>query len=46
MKENLAKILNIKADDIGITCTTSEKVGFIGREEGIAVMATALLIRA
>lgn len=46
MKENLAKILKIKADDIGITCTTSEKVGFIGREEGIAVMATALLIRA
>ena len=30
MKENLAKILNIKTDDIGITCTTSEKVGFIG----------------
>ena len=41
---NLAKSLNINAEDIGITCTTTEKIGLIGREEGIAVQAFCSLI--
>lgn len=44
MKNKLSDILRISAKDIGIACTTSEKVGFIGREEGIAVSATCTLI--
>ena len=44
MKNVLSEILRISAKDIGITCTTSEKVGFIGREEGIAVSAICTLI--
>jgi len=43
MKENIAKTLSISPEMIGITCTTSEKVGFIGREEGIAVSAICSL---
>ncbi len=34
---NLAKALNIESSQIGITCTTLEGIGIVGREEGIAV---------
>lgn len=43
MRNNLANALGIAEEFIGITCTTSERVGFIGREEGIAVSATCSL---
>lgn len=39
--DNLASVLNITADKIGITATTLEGLGFVGREEGICVHATA-----
>lgn len=44
MKNKLSDVLRISAKDIGIACTTSEKIGLIGREEGIAVSATCTLI--
>ncbi|MBQ2717488.1 MAG: 2-C-methyl-D-erythritol 2,4-cyclodiphosphate synthase [Clostridia bacterium] len=36
---NLAKVINISTDRVGITATTMEKIGVVGREEGIAVSA-------
>lgn len=42
--ENLAKALNLSEDRVGITATTLEGLGFVGREEGICVNATATLI--
>jgi len=43
MKEILSKILSIDIDDINIKATTTEKLGFIGREEGIAAQSAVLL---
>lgn len=43
MKQVLAPILKIPADSISIKATTSEQLGFIGRQEGIAVLANALI---
>ena len=45
MKEKISKILDIGADRISIKATTTEKLGFVGREEGISVMAVATLVR-
>jgi 2-C-methyl-D-erythritol 2,4-cyclodiphosphate synthase len=41
MKIRIAEALNINFQHIGIKATTNELMGFIGREEGIAVMAVA-----
>lgn len=46
MKEKLAQTLQIDPNLIGIKATTNEKLGPVGREEGIAVYAVALLVRA
>lgn len=46
MKEALANVLNIPVSDISIKATTTEKLGFIGREEGIAAYANVLLFKA
>jgi len=43
MKEVLAKVMSIKLTDISIKATTTEKLGFIGREEGVAAYAVTLL---
>src|SRR6185369_15185695 len=43
MQKVIADILDISVDDISIKATTTEKMGFIGRGEGIAAYATALL---
>lgn len=43
MKETLAQVMNIDIDDISIKATTSEKLGFTGREEGISAYAVVLL---
>ena len=43
MEETLAKILNISVDDISIKATTTEKLGFEGREEGISVHSVVIL---
>lgn len=43
MQETIAKILNIGIDDISIKATTTEKMGFVGREEGVTAHAVVLL---
>ena len=44
MTTALAKMLGITSDRISIKATTNEQLGFIGREEGIAAIATASVI--
>jgi 2-C-methyl-D-erythritol 2,4-cyclodiphosphate synthase len=43
IKQTLAPIMNINANDLGIKATTNEKMGFVGREEGICAYAVALI---
>jgi 2-C-methyl-D-erythritol 2,4-cyclodiphosphate synthase len=43
MAKNLAADLNIAAEVVNIKATTTEKLGFVGRKEGLAAQATVLL---
>jgi 2-C-methyl-D-erythritol 2,4-cyclodiphosphate synthase len=43
MRNVIARILEISIDDISVKATTTEKLGFIGREEGIMAQAVVLL---
>jgi 2-C-methyl-D-erythritol 2,4-cyclodiphosphate synthase len=45
MRAIIAGILDIDPDNISIKATTTEKLGFIGREEGIMAQAVALLTK-
>ena len=45
MKDKIAKILDIGTERISIKATTTEKLGFVGREEGISVMAVVTVVR-
>lgn len=45
MQETLAGVMGIDADDVSIKATTTEKLGFTGREEGISAYATVLIER-
>ena len=43
MQETMAAVMGIDAEDISIKATTTEKLGFTGREEGISAYATVLI---
>ena len=43
MRKVIAGILDIREEDVSIKATTNEKMGFIGREEGLTAYATVLL---
>lgn len=45
MQQQIASIVEISVEDISIKATTTEYMGFIGREEGLAAFATVLLMK-
>lgn len=45
MKDALCPILGIGPSDLSIKATTNEKLGYVGREEGVAAYAVALLVK-
>lgn len=45
MKSCLAEVMDIDIDDVSIKATTTEKLGFVGKEEGVAAFATVLIQR-
>lgn len=45
MQQTIAAILGVAERDVSIKATTTEKMGFVGREEGVVAYATALLQR-
>lgn len=45
MQETLARVMGVDVDDVSIKATTTEKLGFTGREEGILAYATVLVVR-
>lgn len=45
MRENLANAMGIAVENVGVKATTTERLGFEGREEGISAQAVCLLAR-
>ena len=45
MKRVLAGVMGIDEEDLSIKATTTEKLGFVGRQEGIAAYATVLITK-
>jgi len=45
MKNALAPILDVTDDDISIKATTNERLGYVGREEGVCAYAVVLIQR-
>ena len=43
MRENLARALGVGMDSVGVKATTTERLGFVGREEGMEAWAVCLL---
>ena len=46
MRERLSEVIGIDADRISVKATTTEHLGFEGREEGVSATAVTLLIKA
>lgn len=44
MEEKIAETIGLSSDDINVKATTTEKLGFTGREEGIAAQAVATIL--
>ena len=45
MQSCLSEVMNVALDTVSIKATTSEKMGFVGRKEGIATYATVLIYK-
>ena len=45
MQNCLAEVMGIEEEDVTIKATTTEKLGFVGREEGVAAQAVVLLYK-
>ncbi len=45
MRQKMSEIMGLEADRVSIKATTSERLGFTGRKEGIAALATACLVK-
>jgi 2-C-methyl-D-erythritol 2,4-cyclodiphosphate synthase len=45
MRKNISGILHIDTDDVSVKATTNEKMGFIGRGEGVVAYAVVLLVK-
>ena len=43
MRENLARAMGLPVGCVGVKATTTERLGFVGREEGICAWAVVLL---
>jgi 2-C-methyl-D-erythritol 2,4-cyclodiphosphate synthase len=43
MQQVLAEVMGVEVDDVSIKATTTERLGFTGREEGISAYATVLI---
>ncbi|GHE50961.1 2-C-methyl-D-erythritol 2,4-cyclodiphosphate synthase [Roseivirga thermotolerans] len=45
MKACLAEVMGVEEEDVSIKATTTEKLGFVGKEEGVAAYATVLIYK-
>ncbi len=45
MRKTLGEVMGIDEDDVSIKATTNEKLGFIGREEGVTAYAVAVVTK-
>lgn len=45
MKSCLADVMDIPVEDISIKATTTEKLGFVGKEEGVSAFASVLILK-
>ncbi len=45
MQDVLADVMNLELDCVSVKATTTEKLGFEGREEGVSAIATVLIYK-